>query len=355
MPTREKGQVHPDGPENVGLPLKDLVAPRAIPWSEISGKTLAVDGYNALYQFLATIRQADGQLFTDRSGSVTSHLIGTLYRTTSLLSEGVLPIWVFDGKPPALKSATLSARFRAKERAETEWKEALAAGDLETAKRKASATSRLTKPMVEEVRELLEGLGVPTISAPSEGESQAAFLAAEGRVWGVGSEDYDSLLFGAPRLIRGLAARGGRGGAPAAQIIDRTETLQTLGISGDELILIGLLIGTDFNDGAAGIGPKRALKLAQRHLGFDASLREAGLDPGELAPVAELFRHPEVVDVPVPPFGPIQTDALHRLLVERHEFGVVRVDAALARARRRPPPVRAPPPAPGRQTSLELF
>jgi len=339
----------------VGLPLKDLVAPRSLAWSELAGRTLAVDGYNAIYQFLATIRQADGQLFTDAKGSVTSHLIGVLYRTTSLLSEGVLPVWVFDGKPPELKAATLSARFRAKEKAETAWKEALAAGDLETAKRKASATSRLTKPMVEEVRELLEGLGVPTISAPSEGESQAAYLAAQGRVWGVGSEDYDSLLFGAPRLVRGLAARGGRGGAPAAQLIDRTETLDALGVSGEELILIGLLIGTDFNDGARGIGPKRALKIAQKHLGFEASLQEAGLDPVELAPVAELFRHPEVADVPVPAFGPIQSDALHRLLVEGHDFSLERVDAALARARRRPPPAKSVPPPAGRQTSLEAF
>jgi flap endonuclease-1 len=339
----------------VGLPLKDLVAPRSIAWAELAGKALAVDGYNAIYQFLATIRQADGQLFTDSRGSVTSHLIGVLYRTTSLLSEGVLPVWVFDGKPPELKSATLSARFKVKEKAEAEWKAALAAGDLETAKRKASATSRLTKPMVEEIRELLDGLGVPTISAPSEGESQASFLAAQGRVWGVGSEDYDSLLFGAPRLIRGLAARGGRGGTPAAQIIDRSETLETLGVSGEELILIGLLIGTDFNDGAPGIGPKRALKIAQKHLGFDASLRSVGLDPEALAPAAELFRHPEVVDVPIPSFGPIQTDALHRLLVEGHDFSVERVDAALSRARRRPPPARAPPTAAGRQTSLEAF
>ena len=325
-----------------------------MPWSELAGKTLAVDGYNALYQFLATIRQADGQLFTDASGAVTSHLMGALYRTTSLLGEGVLPVWVFDGKPPELKAATLSARFRAKARAETEWKEALAAGDLVTAKRKAAATSRLTRPMVEEVRQLLEALGVPTIPAPSEGESEAAFLAAQHRVWGVASEDYDSLLFGAPRLVRGLAARGSRGNTPAAQLIDRAELLGNLGLSDDELILVGVLIGTDFNEGAAGIGPKRALKLAQRHRGMEASLREAGLDPVELAPVLELFRHPEVADVPVPPYGPIRAEEVRRLLVEGHGFSPARVDAALTRAQHRPPPKELPPP-PGRQTSLETF
>ena len=338
----------------MGLPLKELVEPRSVPWSELAGRTLAVDGYNALYQFLATIRQADGQLFTDGQGSVTSHLMGTLYRTTSLLSEGVLPVWVFDGRPPDLKAGTISARMAVKAKAEAEWQAALDAGDLVTAKRKAAATSRLTRPMVEEVRQLLEGLGVPSIRAPSEGESEAAFLAAKGRVWAAASEDYDSLLFGAPRLVRGLAARGGRGSAPAAQLIDRAELLETLGISGEELILVGLLIGTDFNDGARGIGPKRALKLAQRHLGMEASLREAGLDPEALAPVAELFRTPEVADVNVPPYGPIRADAVRALLVDGHGFGKERVDAALVRAQHRPPP-KAAPPAPGRQAVLESF
>jgi len=192
------------------------------------------------------------------------------------------------------------------------------------------------------------------VAAPSEGEAQAAHLAAQGRVWGVASEDYDSLLFGAPRLVRGLAARGQRGSAPAAQLIDRTELLESLDLSGEELILVGLLIGTDFNDGAAGIGPKRALKLAQRHLGVEASLREAKLDPEALAPVLELFRHPEVADVAVPAFGPIRADVVHRLLVEAHGFSADRVDAALTRAQRRPPPKPDPPPL-GRQTVLETF
>jgi len=119
-------------------------------------------------------------------------------------------------------------------------------------------------------------------------------------------------------------------------------------------ILVGLLIGTDFNDGAAGIGPKRALKLAQRHLGVPESLREAGLDPEALAPVLDLFRTPEVVDVMVPPFGPVRAEAVRSLLVEGHGFSEMRVDAALKRAQTRPPP-KEEAPAPGRQTVLEGF
>ena len=156
----------------MGLPLKDLVVAQELPWDALAGRTLAVDGYNAVYQFLATLRQHDGQLFCDAEGRVTSDLMGVFYRTTALLREGVLPIWVFDGKPPERKTGTIRQRIVAKEKAEGEWQEALAAGDLETARKKAAQTSRLTRPMVEELKKLLDALGVPSVQAPSEGEGR---------------------------------------------------------------------------------------------------------------------------------------------------------------------------------------
>ena len=205
----------------MGLPLKDIVTAQELPWEVLAGRTLAVDGYNAAYQFLATIRQRDGQLFCDPEGHVTSHLMGVFYRTTSLLREGILPLWVFDGKPPERKAGTIRQRIRTKEKAESEYQAALAAGDLVTARRKAAQTSRLTRAMVAELVELLGALGVPALEAPSEGEAQAAVMAARGTVWAAASEDYDSLLFGAPRLVRGRAARGSGGKSPGAQLIDR--------------------------------------------------------------------------------------------------------------------------------------
>lgn len=337
----------------VGLPIRELVQPEEVPWEALAGRTLAVDAYNALYQFLATIRQPDGRLFTDAEGQVTSHLMGLLYRTTSLLAESVLPVWVFDGKPPELKAGTLSARFAVKERAEEAWKTALAAGDLETARKKAAATSRLTPAMAEEAMRVLEALGVPSIRAPSEGEAQASAMAADGTVWAAASEDYDSLLFGAPRLVRGLAARSPKGKALAAQVVDRAQTLTRLGINGEELLLIALLVGSDYSPGARGYGPKKALKLAQQHLGFEASLRQVGLDPSELAEVAELFRHPLVEKVPAPRFHPPNDAAVVELLVGRHGFSENRVRGALGRAHAgRGSPAEA---GPGRQSSLDAF
>ncbi len=339
----------------MGLPLRDLVEAQEIPWEALAGRTLAVDGYNAVYQFLATIRQRDGQLFTDPAGRVTSHLMGVFYRTTSLLGEGVLPVWVFDGRPPDRKAGTIRQRVEMKEKAEAAYQEALAAGDLETARRKAAQTSRLTRPMVDELVELLGTLGVPTVQAPGEGEAQAAAMAAQGAVWGAASEDYDSLLFGAPRLVRGLAARARGGASPGAQLIDREALLARHGISADELILIGIVVGTDFNDGAAGYGPKKALKLVQQHLGFGATLDRVGIDRAEGEAVAEIFRHPTVAEARPPPFGPVNEDAVLRLLVDGHAFSEARVKGAVARARTRPKPARSPTEAKGHQTLLEAF
>jgi flap endonuclease-1 len=322
----------------MGLPFREIVRAEELPWESLAGRRLAVDGYNAIYQFLATIRQRDGLPFTDPNGHPTSHLIGVLYRTTSLLAERVAPVWVFDGKPPDLKGGTLRARFEAKERAEVQWREALAAGDLETARRKAAATSRLTRPMVEEAKELLGALGVPSVQAPSEGEAQAARMALAGQVWAVASEDYDSLLFGAPRLVRGLAARSKGGVAPAAQIIEKERLLAELGISDEELLLIGLLVGTDFNDGAAGYGPKRALKLVRQHLGWAETLRTAGLSEAEVAPVADVFRAPDVATSPDPVFRPVDEALVLRLLVDGHGFSEARVRSALHRAEAPPRP-----------------
>lgn len=308
-----------------------------------------------LYQFLATIRAPDGQPFTDRSGRVTAHLIGLLYRTTSWLEQQIRPVWVFDGRPPDLKAGTLRTRFLAKERAQEAWAEALAAGDLETARRKAAQTSRLTRPMIEEAVHVLHALGLPTVQAPSEGEAEGAQMAAAGTVWASASEDYDSLLFGTPRLVRGLASRRPRTGTQAAQLLERERVLSDLGISQDELILIGLIIGTDFNDGAKGYGPKKALKLVQKHLGWEAALRTAGLDPPEVEEAAEIFRHPMVIEVPTPVFSEPNEEELTRLLVTEHDFSEERVLGALQRIRSAPKHKATPLPAPGRQQRLDAY
>jgi flap endonuclease-1 len=330
----------------VGVPLRDLVHPTSLSLPELKGKKLSLDAYNMLYQFLASIRQPDGEPFTDPSGHVTSHLVGLLYRTASLLENGVLPVYVFDGKPSDLKAGTLRQRALAKERAARAWEEALAEGDLEKARRKAAGTSRLTPEMVSDARRLLDALGVPHLLAPSEGEAQAVHMAREGKVWSAASEDYDTLLFGTPRLIRGLGAS--RGSQTTLELLETPRVLEELGISQDELILLGMLVGTDFNEGVRGIGPKKALKLVRQHLGLEGTLRSLGLDPGPYQEVFELFHSPAVTDGYELRWRRPDLSMVEAFLVKERGFDPQRVSRALQRI-----PTEAP--SSGNQLSLEAF
>ncbi len=194
----------------MGVLLTPIVTKDAIALDAMRGHTLAVDGNGELYQFLALIRLRDGTPLQDSHGRTTSHLSGLFYRTTRLFAEhGLRLVFVFDGAPPPLKAREISKRRATKTRFEEERAAALARGDLAEAYSKATMTSRLTREMVAEARELLRLMGVPAVQAPSEGEAQAAHMAATSpEIWAAASKDYDSLLFGAPRLVRFLTISG---------------------------------------------------------------------------------------------------------------------------------------------------
>src|SRR4030095_14479130 len=181
----------------MGVLLTAIVNPQPIALDDLRGKMVAVDGHGDLYQFLALIRLRDGSPLSDAKGRVTSHLSGLFFRTTRLIADhGLQLAFVFDGAPPALKAEELQRRRATKARFEQQREEAIARGDLEQAYAKATMTSRLTREMVAEARELLRLLGLPTIQAPSEGEAQAAHMARSGRVWTAARKDYDTLLLG---------------------------------------------------------------------------------------------------------------------------------------------------------------
>ncbi|MEX2750246.1 MAG: FEN1 family endonuclease, partial [Candidatus Freyarchaeota archaeon] len=192
----------------MGVNLRDLLSFRQIDLKELSGRVIAIDAMNALYQFLAIIRQPDGTSLMDSRGNITSHLSGIFYRTINLLEVGIKPVYVFDGEPPELKLETVEERVKVRREAAKRWEEALEKGDLEEARKFAQASSKLTDEIVEESKRLLEAMGVPYVQAPSEGEAQASYMARRGDAWGVASQDYDSLLYDSPRLVRNLTISG---------------------------------------------------------------------------------------------------------------------------------------------------
>ena len=289
----------------MGVPLTPIILKQTLSLDDLKGRSFAVDGFNVLHQFLALIRARDGTPLTDSEGRVTSHLVGLAYRTTRLVSDyDMRLVFVFDGRPPDLKRREVEKRREARRKAEEEYAEAVSRGDMATAYSKAVMTGRLTGEGLDDAKRLLTLLGVPWVQAPGEGEAQAAYMASRGDVWAANSRDYDSLLFGAPRLLRYLTIGGeewlpskGRARRLEPELIELEALLAELGITRTQLIDLSILVGTDFNEGVKGVGPKTALKLMRRH-GSIEELPEETLAkvPDTYHAIREIYLRPEVTE-----------------------------------------------------------
>jgi flap endonuclease-1 len=324
----------------MGVLLTPIVVKETIALADLQGRRLAVDAQGELYQFLALIRLPDGTPLKDDRGRITSHLSGLFYRATRLIADGLPLVFVFDGRPPVEKAAEIARRRAVRERYADEAAAARAAGDYATAYAKSTMTSRLTAAMVDEARELLRLMGLPVVQAPSEAEAQAAHLARREDAWAAATKDYDSLLFGAPRVVRFLTISGkeflpskGTFRPITPEVIDLERLLGALGITRTQLVDLGLLVGTDFHPGIRGIGPKKALTLVTQHGAIESmppQVRDAFGD--DLPRLRSIYLEPDVTDHYEVVFRECDQDGVVRLLCEEHAFGRDRVIAALQRS-----------------------
>lgn len=324
----------------MGIDLGDIIPRRKTELASLSNKKLAIDAYNALYQFLAIIRGVGGEHLRDAQGRVTSHLSGLFYRNINLMELGIRLVYVFDGEPPELKAEEIRRRKVVREEARRQYTQAVVAGDMASARKYAEMSTSLRNDMIDDSKRLLDVMGIPWIDAPSEGEAQAAVMAREGTVDAVGSQDHDSLLFGAPLLVRNVTISGRRR-LPSKNVfievepetISLSETLQSLGITREQLIDLGILLGTDFNpDGFRGVGPVRALKFIKTY----GSLEKVEPLRDELAKldynaIRKIFLSPPAEAGVKPVWGDFKADAVKAFLVDEHSFSAERVDAASKR------------------------
>ena len=317
----------------MGVPLKDIVVKHPITFEDLKGKKLAFDSNNILYQFLSAIRQRDGTPLKDSHGNITSHLLGLFNRTTKILEYGIKPCFVFDGKPLELKAATSAKRHDIRTQAAERYKKALAAGDHVLARKYAQQATFLTRDMIKETKELLDAMGLPCVQALSDAEAQAAHLAKRGMVWAVASQDYDALLFGTPRLIRNLTIAGRRkvpGKATTVsvrpEIINLTEVLNYHKIDIRGLVRAALLIGTDFNPGIKGIGPKTAIKVAQ-----EGEFEERAKNMPVREQLEKIFLKPALVTGVNLRWKAPNPKKIREILVERHDFSGERINSAIKR------------------------
>ncbi|HEX7391649.1 MAG TPA: flap endonuclease-1 [Thermoplasmata archaeon] len=322
----------------MGVDISSLVQGKRVSLEDLSGRSVAIDAFNTLYQFLTMIRQPDGTPLMDRDGRVTSHLSGLFYRSSALLEYGIKPAFVFDGKPPELKKKTLEERRAVKEEAEREWKKALVEGDLKRALSKATRTARLDSDMIEDSLALLDAMGIPWIKAPSEGEAQMSFMVRKGDVWAGASQDFDAILFGTPNLVRNLTLADKRR-LPSGKTVDvfpevvtLGDVLSVLGVTREQLVDMAVLIGTDFNDGVRGIGPKKALAAIKR-LGNLEGVGDEGkiAVPEEFAEVRKIFLEPEVTEEYRLCWRKVDPEAVRKVMCDKHGFGVDRIDVTLSK------------------------
>jgi flap endonuclease-1 len=330
----------------MGLNIREIIPRKELKISDLKGKILCVDAFNTLYQFLSTIRQPDGTPLMDSKQRVTSHLSGILYRNVALLSEGIQLVYVFDGKPPELKFKTAKKRRSGRELAKERYEKAKQVEDITAMKRYSSQILRLDDKMIEESKELLKAMGIAVVQAPSEGEAEAAHLCKKEGIYAAASQDYDSLLFGAPKLIRNLTLARKRKTFTGyvevkPELIELSKVLNSLEINLDQLICLGILVGTDYNPkGVPGIGQKKALEIVKKFkqpvLIFKGveqrihSLPEE--DQFDWKEIFELFHKHDVKDADIK-FPKVNEEKIKKLLIDEHEFSEKRVEKQLGRLR----------------------
>jgi len=331
----------------MGLNIREIIPSREIEIEDLKGKLVCVDAFNTLYQFLSSVRQPDGTPLMDDKGRITSHLSGIFYRNINLLSDGIKLVYVFDGDAPDLKVKTYKKRQGERELARERYEEAKQEEDLDKMKRYSSQLIRLNNEIIEESKELLEAMGIAVVQAPSEGEAEAAYLCKiKKEVYASASQDFDSLLFGAPRLIRNLTLARRRKTISGfvevkPEFIELDKVLNFLEINLDQLICLGILVGTDYNPkGIPGIGQKKALQIVKKFkqpvLIFKEveekilSLKEE--DRFDWKEIFELFHKHKVVDVDFK-FKKINEKKIREILVEKHNFSEERIEKQLEKLR----------------------
>ncbi|MFZ5955748.1 MAG: flap endonuclease-1 [Nanoarchaeota archaeon] len=323
----------------MGIQISEIIPRKEILLKDLRNKTIAVDGMNALYQFLTTIRQVDGTPLMDKNEKITSHLSGLFYRNLNLILEGIKLIYVFDGKPPELKAKEIGQRIRSKEIAKEKYEKSKEEGNNKDMKKYSQQFVKITDALIKESGELLDAMGIPVVQAIGEGEGEAACLAKLDMAWGSASQDYDSLLYGTPRLIRNLTLAKKRktvsGFAPVSiELVELENVINALQINIDQLICLGILVGTDYNPGGIkGIGQKRALEIVKQQK-YPVKIFEyiEKSDKYELdfdwQKIYQEFKHPKCLNSYNLTFKKPDSERIKKILMSR-DFSEERIDSAL--------------------------
>ena len=318
----------------MGVKLKDLANPRETSFENLSGNNIAIDGYNIIYQFLTTIRGPTGEPLMNSKGKITSHITGLFYRNINLLNNNIRPIYVLDGKPPQLKSTLIKKRKEIREKNQEKYQKAMEEGDQEQARRYAHSMVKINEDIINDVKKILELMGIQCIQAPAEGEATVAYMNELDLVNYAVSQDYDSLLFGAKRLCRNLTVSGKRR-IPRTnrfinvepEIIELKDFLRVNEINREQLVDIAILIGTDYNpNGFTRIGPKTAIKNIKKYKRIEEIPKiEKELELINIDEIRNMFLNPEVIKPEIIENNELQKEELISYLCTENDFSEERI------------------------------
>ncbi|KAI4369344.1 hypothetical protein MLD38_017792 [Melastoma candidum] len=316
----------------------DAVTERKV--EEYSGRRIAVDASTCIYQFLIVVGRRGTDTLTNDAGEVTSHLQGMFARAVGLLDSGVMPVFVFDGSPPYLKMREIAKRSLRRNDAHEDLALAIQSGRKDDIEKFSKRTVKVTRQHNEDCKKLLRLLGLPVLEAPSEAEAQCASLCISGKVYGVASEDMDSLTFGAPRLLRQMMVPSSR----KSEVLEfkLSKILEQMSLDMDQFIDFCLLCGCDYCDGIRGVGVQTALKLIRQHGSIDIILEKINKDrysvPDEWSykEARQFFKEPPVFNPDEEPelkwIAPNE-EGLITFLVKENGFNINRVKKALEKVK----------------------
>merc|ERR1712130_15748 len=306
------------------------------------GRIIALDATMALYQFLIAVRHGADGVLTNDAGETTSHIIGFFYRTIRMMENGVKPIYIFDGKPPAFKQEELKQRKEKRDKAEIELKEAEEAGDTAKIVQMQKRTVKATREHVADCQKLLSLMGVPWYAAPGEAEAQCSRMCAQGIVYGAGTEDMDALTFGTTKLVRHLTDSEARK-KPVLEF-DLNKVLNGLDVTMAQFIDICILCGCDYCPSIRGIGPKKAYQYIKKWNNIEGVIE--GIkdmqkykipDNWQYKESRELFLNPSVTkkaDLPKFKWELPKEKELTDFLVEKMSFNLDRVQKGIDRLKK---------------------
>jgi flap endonuclease-1 len=329
----------------MGVKIQDLIIRTPLEISQLTGKTMAIDGPNiifSLFSFSYKNQQFDlTNTITDRTQRVISHLYGLLYRVNFFYHKKILPLFCFDGRVSDLKRMITKDQLQDFRVTRQWYREAMAQGNLEKAREIALGKEFLWPNIIDESKQLLNALGVPYIDSPASAESQCAYLVKSQIVQYANSQDFDSLLFGCPRTIQNLSKalkRKVQGKwiytKVTPYLVDLHSILQTLQLDQFQLVDLALLIGTDYNSGVKNIGPKTALFLIKKYHSLEKVMRSekqtydfSHLTQEIIDRVRKIFLFPDVLET----IGSLQWEVPNKgkvieLLCEDHRLNKERVE-----------------------------